>query len=63
MNILLVYPEMPNTFSSFEHVLRFISKRAGSARERRGPRTNRCLSYQTESDIQSLTPAFYCTTL
>lgn len=28
MNILLVYPETPDTFWSFKHVLRFISKRA-----------------------------------
>jgi hypothetical protein len=61
MKILLVNPEMPNTFWNFKHVLRLISKRAGSARERLGPRTNRCLSYQTESAIQSLTPVFYST--
>ncbi len=28
MKILLVYPETPDTFWSFKHVLRFISKRA-----------------------------------
>ena len=28
MNILLVYPTTPDTFWSFKHVLRFVSKRA-----------------------------------
>ena len=28
MNILLIYPEYPDTFWSFKHVLRFISKKA-----------------------------------
>ena len=28
MNILLVYPEYPDTFWSFKHSLRFISKKA-----------------------------------
>jgi len=30
MNILLVYPEFPDTFWSFKHALRFVRKRAGS---------------------------------
>jgi radical SAM superfamily enzyme YgiQ (UPF0313 family) len=30
MNILLVYPEFPDTFWSFKHALRFIKKKAGS---------------------------------
>lgn len=30
MNILLVYPEFPDTFWSFKHALRFIRKKAGS---------------------------------
>lgn len=30
MNILLVYPEFPDTFWSFKHALRFIDKRASS---------------------------------
>ena len=30
MNILLVYPEFPDTFWSFKHALRFIRKRAGA---------------------------------
>ena len=30
MNILLVYPEFPDTFWSFKHALRFVSKRSGS---------------------------------
>jgi radical SAM superfamily enzyme YgiQ (UPF0313 family) len=30
MNVLLIYPECPETFWSFKHALRFISKRAGS---------------------------------
>ena len=28
MNILLVYPEFPDTFWSFKHALKFIRKRA-----------------------------------
>jgi hypothetical protein len=28
MNILLVYPEFPNTFWSFKHALSFINKKA-----------------------------------
>ena len=28
MNILMVYPKYPNTFWSFKHILRFISKKA-----------------------------------
>ena len=28
MNILLVYPEHPDTFWSFKHALKFVSKRA-----------------------------------
>jgi len=28
MNILLVYPEYPDTFWSFKHALRFVSKKA-----------------------------------
>jgi len=28
MNILLVYPEYPDTFWSFKHALKFISKKA-----------------------------------
>lgn len=30
MNILLVYPEFPDTFWSFKHALRFIKKKASS---------------------------------
>ena len=30
MNILLIYPEFPDTFWSFKHALRFIRKKAGS---------------------------------
>ncbi len=30
MNILLVYPEFPDTFWSFKHALKFVRKRAGS---------------------------------
>src|SRR5512136_2588413 len=30
MNILLVYPEFPDTFWSFKHALRFVHKKAGS---------------------------------
>ncbi|MBE3070685.1 MAG: B12-binding domain-containing radical SAM protein [Planctomycetes bacterium] len=30
MNVLLIYPECPETFWSFKHALRFASKRAGS---------------------------------
>jgi radical SAM superfamily enzyme YgiQ (UPF0313 family) len=30
MKILLVYPEFPDTFWSFKHALRFISKKSGS---------------------------------
>ncbi len=30
MNILMIYPECPDTFWSFKHALKFISKRAGS---------------------------------
>ena len=30
MNILLVYPEFPDTFWSFKHALKFIHKRAGT---------------------------------
>ena len=30
MNVLLIYPECPETFWSFKHALRFLSKRAGS---------------------------------
>ena len=30
MNILLVYPEFPDTFWSFKHALRFVRKRAGA---------------------------------
>ena len=30
MNILLVYPEHPDTFWSFKHALKFISKKASS---------------------------------
>ena len=28
MNVLLIYPQYPDTFWSFKHVLRFISKKA-----------------------------------
>ena len=28
MNVLLVYPEFPDTFWSFKHALKFIRKRA-----------------------------------
>ncbi len=28
MNILLIYPEFPDTFWSFKHALRFVGKRA-----------------------------------
>jgi len=31
MNILLVYPKYPDTFWSFKHVLKFVSKKAGCA--------------------------------
>ena len=30
MNILLVYPEFPDTFWSFKHALKFVRKKAGS---------------------------------
>jgi radical SAM superfamily enzyme YgiQ (UPF0313 family) len=30
VNILLVYPEFPDTFWSFKHALKFIKKRAGA---------------------------------
>ncbi len=30
MNILLVYPEFPDTFWSFKHALKFIRRKAGS---------------------------------
>ena len=30
MNILLVYPEFPDTFWSFKHALRFVRKKAGA---------------------------------
>lgn len=30
MNVLMVYPEFPDTFWSFRHALRFIHKRASS---------------------------------
>src|SRR5512133_1074371 len=30
MNILLVYPEFPDTFWSFKHALKFVHKRAGA---------------------------------
>ncbi len=30
MNILLVYPEFPDTFWSFKHALKFVQKKAGS---------------------------------
>ena len=30
MNILLVYPEFPDTFWSFKHALRFVRKKASS---------------------------------
>ncbi len=30
MNVLLIYPEFPDTFWSFRHALRFIRKRASS---------------------------------
>jgi radical SAM superfamily enzyme YgiQ (UPF0313 family) len=30
MNVLLIYPEVPDTFWSFKHALKFIRKRAGS---------------------------------
>ncbi|MCK4355454.1 B12-binding domain-containing radical SAM protein, partial [Candidatus Bipolaricaulota bacterium] len=30
MNVLLVYPEFPDTFWSFKHALRFIRKKASS---------------------------------
>ncbi|MCK4392526.1 cobalamin-dependent protein, partial [Candidatus Bipolaricaulota bacterium] len=30
MNVLLVYPEFPDTFWSFKHALRFIRKKAAS---------------------------------
>lgn len=30
MNILLVYPEFPDTFWSFKHALKFVNKKAGS---------------------------------
>ena len=29
MNILLVYPQYPDTFWSFKHALKFISKKSG----------------------------------
>ena len=28
MNVLLIYPEFPDTFWSFKHALKFIRKRA-----------------------------------
>jgi radical SAM superfamily enzyme YgiQ (UPF0313 family) len=30
MNILLIYPEFPDTFWSFKHALKFIQKKAGA---------------------------------
>jgi hypothetical protein len=30
MNILLVYPEFPDTFWSFKHALKFVRKKAGA---------------------------------
>ncbi len=30
MNILLVWPEFPDTFWSFKHVLRFVRRKAGA---------------------------------
>ena len=30
MNILMIYPEFPDTFWSFKHALRFVSRRASS---------------------------------
>ena len=30
MNILLIYPEFPDTFWSFKHALKFIDKKAGN---------------------------------
>jgi hypothetical protein len=30
MNILLIYPEFPDTFWSFKHALKFIRKKAGA---------------------------------
>jgi hypothetical protein len=30
MNILLIYPEFPDTFWSYKHALKFVGKRAGS---------------------------------
>jgi hypothetical protein len=30
VNILLVYPEFPDTFWSFKHALRFVRKKAGT---------------------------------
>ena len=30
MNILLVYPEFPDTFWSFKHALKFVHKKAGA---------------------------------
>ncbi|HEX6304828.1 MAG TPA: B12-binding domain-containing radical SAM protein, partial [Anaerolineales bacterium] len=30
MNILLIYPEIPDTFWSFKHALKFIRKKAAS---------------------------------
>jgi hypothetical protein len=30
MNILLIYPEFPDTFWSFKHALRFVRRKASS---------------------------------
>ena len=30
MKILMVYPEFPDTFWSFKHALKFVSKKSGS---------------------------------
>jgi hypothetical protein len=30
MNVILIYPEFPDTFWSFKHALRFIQKKASS---------------------------------
>jgi hypothetical protein len=30
MNVLLIYPEFPDTFWSFKHALRFVRKKASS---------------------------------
>ena len=38
MNILLLYPEFPDTFWSFKHALRFVRKKASCAAPRSADR-------------------------